>query len=265
VPEPIGHIPAQALEEGYMSEIGVAERPPALKLDRVTAGYGGTEVLHDVTVEVASASVVALLGANGAGKSTLMRVAAGFVSPSGGRVYLGRRDVTSLPVHARVQLGLCDVPEGRGIFPSLTVKENLLLQSPPGQVRESISLATEAFPVLGKRLRQVAGSLSGGEQQMLALSRAYVTSPTLVLLDEVSFGLSPVAVDQVYAFLALLRARSTTLLLIEQYVQRALDIADYVYVLEKGVLTLQAARGDVPSKEVLEAYMGGSGEHLASD
>lgn len=239
--------------------------PPALVLDGVTAGYGRTEVLHEVKLVVPSSSVVALFGANGAGKTTLMRVAAGFLRPTAGTVRLSGEDITRSTPHRRAQLGICDIPEGRGIFPSLTVRENLVLQSPPGRESEAIAMAGEAFPVLGKRSRQVAGSLSGGEQQMLALSRAYVTNPKVVLLDEVSLGLSPVAVDQVYAFLVTLRDRATTLLLIEQYVRRALDLADHVYVMEKGRIVFDAAGSQVPSEAILEAYLGYNGESGAAD
>jgi branched-chain amino acid transport system ATP-binding protein len=234
--------------------------PLALVLDGITAGYGRAEVLHEVTMVVPSSSVVALFGANGAGKTTLMKVAAGFVRPTGGTVRLNGQDITRASAHRRARLGICDVPEGRGIFPSLTVRENLVLQSPRGRESEAIEMAGEAFPALARRLRQLAGSLSGGEQQMLALSRAYVTDPKVVLVDEVSLGLSPVAVDKVYDFLLTLRDRGTTLLLIEQYVRRALELADHVYVMEKGRIVLDAAGGEVPSEAILDAYLGYGGE-----
>jgi branched-chain amino acid transport system ATP-binding protein len=213
-------------------------------------------VLRDVSITVPPATVVALFGANGAGKTTLMQVAAGFITPTAGSVRLEGRDVTRDSARQRALRGLCDIPEGRGIFPSLSVRDNLILSSPRGRHAEAAARAVEAFPVLGRRMRQVAGSLSGGEQQMLALSRAYMRDTKIVLLDEVSLGLSPVAVDQVYEFLKFLRHRETTLVLIEQYVRRALEIADHVYVLDKGSIVLDAPSADVPSESILEAYLG---------
>lgn len=238
---------------------------PALVINGVDAGYGRTEVLHDVDLVVPSSSVVALFGANGAGKTTLMKVAAGFIRPTAGAVKLGDEDITRLVPHRRARLGVCDIPEGRGIFPSLTVRENLILQSHPGNERQAIEMSCEAFPALGQRLRQLAGNLSGGEQQMLALSRAYHTDPKIVLVDEVSLGLSPVAVDQVYAFLSTLRDRGTTLLLIEQYVGRALALADHVYVMEKGRIVRDSAGSQVPSEAILEAYLGYNADSSAAE
>jgi len=240
-------------------EDATASAPPAaLVLQNVSAGYGRTQVLRDVTVVVPAHSVVAVLGANGVGKTTMMRVAAGFLRPTSGSVLLDGVDVTTASVHERARLGICDIPEGRGIFPSLSVRENLLLQSFHRQEAQVLALATEAFPILGKRLKQLAGSLSGGEQQMLALSRAYVTQPSLVLLDEVSLGLSPLLIDSVYMFLETLRSRGTSLVLIEQYVKRALEMADHVYVLDRGVVSIDMAAADVPSSEILDVYLGQS-------
>src|SRR5262245_43316023 len=154
-----------------------------LKLDAVTAGYGEAIVLRDVSFTVDDGEVVALLGPNGAGKTTLLRTATGFVRPRSGRIVFSGDDLTGSAPYKFVRQGICHLPEGRGIFPSLTVMENLTIQARGQDLGQAVDEATELFPVLGNRLRQVAGSLSGGEQQMLALSRAYITSPKLVLVD----------------------------------------------------------------------------------
>src|SRR5947209_8398737 len=172
-----------------------------LRLTGVEAGYGETIVLRDVTVTVPDGSVVALLGANGAGKTTLLRAASGMIPVSRGSFGIDGEDLTGRPVEAFVRHGVAHVPEGRSIFPGMTVRENLVLFAPQGEERDAVERATVAFPPLGERLSQVAGTLSGGEQQMLALARCYVTKPTVVLLDEVSLGLAPKVVDDVFAFL----------------------------------------------------------------
>lgn len=227
----------------------------ALHLDNLTIGYGGSAVVHDVTVEVPQGAAVALLGPNGAGKSTLLRAAAGLIRPMSGRVVLDGEDVTRKRVDERSRRGLCHIPDGRGVFPSLTVRENLVLQSERGRHEEALRLATAAFPILGSRLKQLAGTLSGGEQQMLALSRAYLSDPRVVLVDEVSLGLAPVIVDQLFHFLGSLLARGTALLIVEQYVSRALDIAAEVYVLSRGQVVLRAASAEVSEADLFERYL----------
>jgi branched-chain amino acid transport system ATP-binding protein len=173
-----------------------------LRLESVSAGYGATEVLRGVSLSVPTSSVVALLGANGAGKTTLLRVATGLLPLRSGRVVVDRKDMTGRSPHELVAAGVCHIPEGRGIFRSLTVKENLLLQALGGDDEEALERATAAFPLLAARMRQIAGTLSGGEQQMLALARAYVQRPRVVLLDEVSMGLAPRVVDEIFEFIA---------------------------------------------------------------
>jgi branched-chain amino acid transport system ATP-binding protein len=227
----------------------------ALHLESLTIGYGGSAVVHDVTLEVPQGGAVALLGPNGAGKSTLLRAAAGLLRPMSGRVVLVGSDVTKERVDERARRGLCGIPDGRGVFPSLTVRDNLILQSDRHRQQEAIQLATDAFPILGVRLKQVAGTLSGGEQQMLALSRAYVSDPRVVLVDEVSLGLAPVVVDQLFDFLSTLLARGTALLIVEQYVSRALGIAAEVYVLSRGRVVLQAASSQVSEADLFERYL----------
>jgi len=222
----------------------------------VTAGYGTSTVLWDVTVEVPDASVVALLGPNGAGKSTLLRVASGLVPISGGRVLLGDEDVTGRSTAYFAQRGVCHIPEGRGIFPSLTVRENLVLSSPKGKEAAAIDRAVGMFPVLGQRRSQTAGSLSGGEQQMLAVVRACVSEPRVVLVDEASMGLSPMVVDAVFAFLGELAASGTSLLVVEQYISKALALADTVYLLNRGRIVHAGPAGELHADQVFERYLG---------
>ncbi|MBV8692120.1 MAG: ABC transporter ATP-binding protein [Actinobacteria bacterium] len=210
-------------------------------------------MLRDVTLRVPDGTVVALLGPNGSGKTTLLRVAAGLLDPSGGRVVLDGDDVTTLAPHQRRARGVCLVPEGRGVFPALTVRENLRVFSRGA----GIDRAVEAFPVLGQRLDQVAGTLSGGEQQMLALSRAYAEDARLVMLDEVSMGLAPKVVDEILAFLARLVAQGTSLLLVEQYVAKALELADYVCVLDRGRLAFAGEGDELSVDDILASYLGG--------
>ena len=169
-----------------------------LELEGITAGYGETVVLRDVSLSVPDSGVVALLGPNGAGKTTTLRAASGLIRPISGRVLLDGEDVTGLKPYAMARRGLCHLPEGHGIFPSLTVKENIVLNSPKGKERESLVRAGDQFPVLAARLGQQAGSLSGGEQQMLSLVRAYLMNPRIVVVDEASLGLSPLLVDRVF-------------------------------------------------------------------
>jgi branched-chain amino acid transport system ATP-binding protein len=226
-----------------------------LRLDSIRAGYGGSTVLRGVSMLVPPSSVVALLGPNGAGKTTLLRVASGLLRPSSGQVLLDGKDVSRAAPHKLVELGLCHVPEGRGIFPSLTVRENLILQSKPGTESDSVEKAVSAFPRLGERIGQQAGTMSGGEQQMLALARAYVQNPRFVLLDEVSMGLAPKVVDEIFEFLALLASQGASLLLVEQYVTRALAAADYVYLLGRGTVTFAGEPGELDADALAEQYI----------
>jgi branched-chain amino acid transport system ATP-binding protein len=227
-----------------------------LTLSGITAGYGETTVLRDVSLTVPQSSVAALLGPNGAGKTTTLRVASGLLRPTHGRVLLDGEDVTGKPPHELVRRGVCLIPEGRGIFRSLTVRENLLLHADPGDESAALDLATEEFAVLGDRLDQLAGTLSGGEQQMLALARAYVQRPKLVLLDEVSMGLAPLIVEQIFGFIGRLAASGTALLLVEQYVSQALRLADYVYVMSRGSLVFQGDAGELERDDVFARYLG---------
>jgi branched-chain amino acid transport system ATP-binding protein len=227
-----------------------------LELRGVTAGYGGHIVLRDVDLVVPDNSVVALLGPNGAGKTTLLRVACGMVAPSGGQVLLDGENVGGWPPDRLARLGVCHVPEGRGVFPSLSVRDNLRLQSPVDLNDEIMQRVAAAFPVLNNRLDQAAGTMSGGEQQMLALAHAYAAQPSLVLVDEVSMGLAPVVVDEIFTHLKTLAAGDTALLIVEQYVARALDLADYAYVLRKGRIEFAGEPGELTEADIMASYLG---------
>ncbi|HVW35559.1 MAG TPA: ABC transporter ATP-binding protein [Acidimicrobiia bacterium] len=226
-----------------------------LDLSGISAGYGSQTVLRAVDLVVPDSSVVALLGPNGAGKTTLLKTAAGLIRPYGGSITLAGEDATGWPPHQRAAAGVCYVPEGRGIFRELSVRDNLRLQAPPG-LRDVVETATDAFPVLGRRLDQRAGTLSGGEQQMLALAHAWLSSPKLVLVDEVSLGLAPKLVDQIFEYLHQLATQGVALLLVEQYVSRALDLADYVYILKKGRIQLVAEPSQLNDEDILASYLG---------
>jgi branched-chain amino acid transport system ATP-binding protein len=229
---------------------------PVLDVGQVTAGYGDTVVLRDVSLSVADSSVVALLGPNGAGKTTLLRTASGLIRPMGGTIRFDGEEVTGAAAHVMARKGLCHLPEGRGIFPSLSVRDNLILQSPKGQEQASIERAVEAFPILGTRIQQTAGSLSGGEQQMLALVRAYVSHPKLVVVDEASLGLAPLIVDKIFETLQQIVDTGTSLLLVEQYVTRALAIADRVYLLNRGRVVFSGPADQLAGDDVFERYLG---------
>ena len=227
------------------------------ELRGITAGYGSTTVLRNVDLTVPDNSVVALLGPNGAGKTTLLRVASGLLRPSSGQLLLDGVDVTGSRPFELARRGVCHVPEGRGVFPALTVTDNIRLQAAPSVGRSrAISTVTSVFPRLGERAKQVAGTMSGGEQQMLALGHAYVSEPAVVLLDEVSMGLAPKIVDEIFGYLHDLASRGTALLLVEQYVSRALALADYVYILDRGSVTFAGEPGEISEETILNSYLG---------
>ena len=234
----------------------VAAAPPVLALAGLDAGYAKTQVLHGVDLEVPAGTVVALIGANGAGKTTLLRAASGLLGPSAGRVLVDGTDVTREKPFQRARRGVCLIPEGRGIFRSLTVRENLELQVPPWLDDTSIDPAIEAFPVLGDRLHQVAGSLSGGQQQMVALSRAYLARPRIILLDEVSMGLAPLIVDRIFESLDQLAATGAALVIVEQYINRVIAMADTAYLLARGEVTWSGPAADLDADVVMANYLG---------
>jgi branched-chain amino acid transport system ATP-binding protein len=229
---------------------------PALELRNINASYGPTAVLRDVSLRVAPGTVTALLGPNGAGKTTSLRVASGLMKPSSGKVLLNGEDITHRPAARRAKAGLCHVPEGRGVYRNLTVKENLLMQASSTSPQETIDIATEVFPRLGERLAQKAGTLSGGEQQMLALSAAYVAQPSIVLVDEPSLGLAPIIVDAVFEFLKTLREKGISLLLVDQYALRTLAIADHAYVLRRGEVVYDGDATGLVEGNMFDKYIG---------
>jgi branched-chain amino acid transport system ATP-binding protein len=227
----------------------------ALSLERVTAGYAGTTVLRDVTLNVPGGTVVALLGPNGAGKTTLMRVAAGLLSPSEGSVRFGGNDVTHSSAARRAQQGICLIPEGRGIFPSLTVRENIGVLVKPRLRAAAIETVVDAFPALRDRLGQLAGTLSGGQQQMVAMARCNLAPADVILLDEVSMGLAPLVIDEIYDSIEHLTQRGTSLVIVEQYVDRVLAIADTVHVLSRGTITFSGPPASTSRDELMDKYL----------
>jgi branched-chain amino acid transport system ATP-binding protein len=227
-----------------------------LELENVTAGYGETVVLRDVSLAVPDGSTVALLGSNGAGKTTLLRTASGVLRPRSGRVLVDGIDLTGVEPHRLTQAGICHIPEGRGVFPRLTVRENLALYSYRTDSARAVDEAVSAFPRLGEKLQQTAGTLSGGEQQMLALARAYVQRPRVVLLDEVSMGLAPMIVDEIFAFLRRLAEQGVALLLVEQYISKALAVADFVAILARGRIVYVGEPGELHDTEIFARYLG---------
>jgi branched-chain amino acid transport system ATP-binding protein len=227
-----------------------------LRLTGVRAGYRRSEVLHGVDLLVPPGAAVALLGANGAGKSTLLRVAAGLLPATGGSVWFGEERIDRLSTHERTRRGLCLIPEGRAIFRQLTVRQNLAMQVGGKGVDAAVDRTVAAFPMLGERLGQVAGTLSGGQQQMLAVARALVTDPAVVLADELSVGLAPVVVDEIFEAVAALRAAGRSLLIVEQYVDRALAVADYVYILHKGRIAFVGEPAQCRAEDVYQQYLG---------
>jgi branched-chain amino acid transport system ATP-binding protein len=227
-----------------------------LEIRNVTAGYDATTVLRDVSVTVPDGKVVALLGANGGGKTTLLRVASRMIGTDAGSLRLDGVDMSSVSPSKMARAGVCHVPEGRGIFASLTVRENIALFAGKSSVGDALERTAEEFPVLVQRLKQVAGTLSGGEQQMLALSRTFMGTPKVILLDEVSLGLAPKIVDELFEFLARIAASGVSVLLVEQYVDRALAMADYVYLMGRGRVEYEGTPAGLDVSRVKETYVG---------
>jgi branched-chain amino acid transport system ATP-binding protein len=228
-----------------------------LELRNIVGGYGETTVLRDVSLTVPDGGVVALLGPNGAGKSTTMKMVSGALRPNEGSVLFDGKDITRMSANRRARRGICHIFEGRSIFPSLTVKENLLMQTPRG-TKESVVLeqAAEAFPSLASRRRQIAGTLSGGEQQMLSLVRAYVSNAKVVLVDEASLGLAPLVVDSIFEFLERIAGSGVSLLIVEQYVSRALALAQTCYLLNQGRVVFEGPAADLDQDVIFALYSG---------
>jgi branched-chain amino acid transport system ATP-binding protein len=230
-----------------------------LELQDVHAAYGRIEVLHGVDLEVPRGAVVALLGPNGAGKSTLMKVVSGRLRATSGHVHLGGSHVNDAAPDQLARAGLCTIPEGRGIFPNLTVAENLRLSGLAGQAAtpEIYETAFSRFPRLAERHDQLAGSMSGGEQQMLAMARALVSNPAVLLVDELSMGLAPLIVKQLYEVLAQIAADGVTVVAVEQFADTALAVADFAAVMTHG----RIAAFDEPAairRDLADLYLGGA-------
>jgi branched-chain amino acid transport system ATP-binding protein len=232
-----------------------------LRLEGIDAFYGDLQALFSVSVEVPDGKVVALVGANAAGKSTTIRVISGLVTPRQGRVLFRGEDLSRVPAHRRVELGIVQVPEGRRLFPFMTVTENLLLGAHTTHARAArettLTYVHALFPVLHDRRTQLAGSLSGGEQQMCAIGRALMARPKLLMLDEPTLGLAPVLVGRIFETVRTINADGVTVLIVEQNVRQALALADRAAVLESGKLVLEGAGRELLGDERLKrAYLG---------
>jgi branched-chain amino acid transport system ATP-binding protein len=242
--------------------VSAAAGEPLLAVDRLRAGYGKIDVLHEISLSLRAGTLCAIVGANGAGKTTLLLTISGIVPKRGGSVRFNGADVTKLPPHALVHRGLLHVPEGRRMLAQMTVEENLQLAA---AVRGAAGFAAidglfERFPMLRARRTLASGSLSGGEQQMLAIARALAAGPTALLLDEPSMGLAPKLVDEIFSIIAEERARGMSILLVEQNARRALAIADTAYVMERGRIGLQGTGAELlANPAVTAAYLGAAG------
>ena len=245
-----------------MRDTAAPATPPLLSVEDLRVDYGAVRAVHGVSLNVAAGEVVALLGANGAGKSTILRTVSGLLRPRAGQIRLAGQAIHRLPPARIVRLGIAHSPEGRRVFGSLTVAENLRLGATTRSDRDKVpgdrERMYELFPILRERMRQVAGTLSGGEQQMLALARALMASPRLLLLDEPSLGIAPLIVRSIFATLAELKRQGVTMLLVEQNINVALGLADRAYVLRTGEVSLTGTAAELRDnyERVAEAYLG---------
>ena len=232
-----------------------------LKVTNLVVSYGGIEALKGISFEVEQGQIVTLIGANGAGKSTTLRTISGLVRPRDGRVYFEGRDITDYGTQKIVETGIAMVPEGRRVFPNLTVLENLrigaYLRKDKEVIEQDIQYVYDLFPRLRERSWQLAGTLSGGEQQMLAVGRAIMTRPKMVMMDEPSLGLAPLVVKDIFTIIKTLKSTGMTVLLIEQNANAALHACDYAYVLETGRITMSGTGEELlASSAIQEAYLG---------
>ncbi len=234
---------------------------PLLTINEIEAYYGRVRALHSISLQVAEGSVVALLGSNGAGKTTTLRVISGLVKPSRGSVEFDGKPINRMRADLLVRAGIAQVPEGRQLFPELTVRENLRLGAYTRRdgraIEQDLQHVFQYFPRLQERLEQHAGTLSGGEQQMLAIGRALMSKPRLLLLDEPSLGLAPLLVKEIFRIISEIRAAGTTVVLVEQNAHMALRVADYAYLLETGRVVLADSSAALQQREeVKRAYLG---------
>ena len=236
-----------------------------LEVEDLVAGYGKVQVLQSVSLLVPEGKLVTLIGANGAGKTTTLRALSGMIAPQSGRIRLAGADIAGLPAHAITRRGLAHSPEGRRVFPALSVADNLTLGAftrltgsrPRGEVKRDHERMLALFPRLAERRNQYAGTLSGGEQQMLAMARALMLNPLVLLLDEPSMGLAPRLVEEVFAIIARLKAERVTMLLVEQFAAAALEVADFGYVLENGRVSVSGAAAALRDDPAVQAaYLG---------
>ena len=237
---------------------------PMLELRGLTVRYGAVEALHGVDLRVAPGEIVAILGANGAGKTTTLKAVSGLLRPAAGEILLAGRPIHAVPAHALVRMGLAHAPEGRRIFGALTVRENLMLgaftRRDEEGIREAAALVHRLFPVLESRRSQLAGTLSGGEQQMLAIGRALMAKPQVLLLDEPSLGLAPLLVQAIFRTIREINERGITVVLVEQNARAALRLAHRGYVLEVGRIVREGPAAELAADpEVQKAYLGGRG------
>lgn len=233
-----------------------------LKVENLKVRYGMIEAIKGISFEVRDGEIVTLIGANGAGKTTTMHAISGLIKASEGSIMLNDTELTRIPGHKIVGMGLAQVPEGRRVFAQQTVEENLMLgaylRRDQGEISRDLAEVYETFPRLGERKTQPAGTLSGGEQQMLAMGRALMGKPSILLLDEPSMGLSPLLVSEIFQIIEEINKKGTTILLVEQNAKRALAIADRAYVLETGRITLEGTGQELARDErVRKAYLGG--------
>ena len=237
-----------------------------LTINNLFAGYGKVEVLHGISIEVPKGKVVTLIGSNGAGKTTTMRAISGMIAPTAGAITLGGKRIDGRESYHIAKLGLAHSPEGRRVFATMSVNDNLILGAfprltgsrPKGDVKADLERALEMFPRLKERREQLAGTLSGGEQQMLAMARAMMLNPDVVLLDEPSMGLAPILVEEVFRIIARLRREGVTMLLVEQFAAAALNVADYGYVLENGRIAVHGPAEKLKNDPAVKAaYLGG--------
>lgn len=232
-----------------------------LQIDNIHTYYGNIHALKGVSLTVNEGEIVTLIGANGAGKSTTLKTVSGLLAPRQGKIYFQGQEITGMPAHNVTGLGLVQVPEGRRVFSQLTVQENLevgaYLRNDSGGVRDDIEKVYNLFPRLRERRRQVSGTLSGGEQQMLAIGRAMMSRPRLLLMDEPSMGLAPVLVDTIFDTILNLNKSGTTILVVEQNARKALQVADRGYVLQTGNITISGSATELLNDQrVIEAYLG---------